>query len=316
MNCNKHCRFFLLIKMDQEYCTGLYNNYFSMMEEPIFCRGWEKEVLHPDVIDENSLREWFVYFHQLYRNSFRSRNWDQDIVCVINDIKTLALTDNDFLPDYENKTVDDLDYLLRYAPVVKCDLKSLVIEKEGYDPAVLWYKDRNWPSAILYYMLSNRLLNNLDGVFVQSIILGYGYTSTILYELNNSYIMTTKIFHDFWKNNIENFILDYYNKTSVLLTNEDSYMIAGMLVENNYTYFRDNISLEDLKHMYNLFYTDYVNLTNTSGFTMEDFNREKAVIDNFLYLIRQNNSLMLFARANNSYHVIAQEAQLLNSLDA
>lgn len=55
-------------------------------------------------------------------------------------LKTLALTNNDFYPDPDDKI---FDLYLRYTPMVNCDLKAIVIDKEGVDPAVLWYKDKN-----------------------------------------------------------------------------------------------------------------------------------------------------------------------------
>lgn len=52
--------------MSKNYCNEIYNDYFSKLEEPIFCRGWEKDFPHPDNVDGTFLKEWFIYI-EYYR---------------------------------------------------------------------------------------------------------------------------------------------------------------------------------------------------------------------------------------------------------
>lgn len=87
------------------------------MESPVFCRGQDKPLSHPNRISHKLLDEWLIYFIKPYRNDFNSTNWDHDIVCVLKDKKkltfTLTLTENDNFDIFDET---NLDFGLRYIP--------------------------------------------------------------------------------------------------------------------------------------------------------------------------------------------------------
>lgn len=150
--------------------------------------------------------------------------------------------------------------------------------------------------------------DNYRSRFMQSILLGYTYKSSIAYSINTSnYITHTNIFKNIWFSKIRGEVEKITNKTGNKPTEFDYLYIADMLVSENKEYISKNISLDDILIMYKLFYKDFVNASNTQGFTQFDFEQEQKLVEHLVLSIQQNEKFKLFARANDSINILNQE---------
>lgn len=310
----------------EEECAKFTKKYADRMESFVFCRGWDKPLPHPNKISTKLLNEWLIYFIKPYRNNFSSTNWDHDIVCVLKGEKKLAFTENDNFDIFDET---NLDLELRYIPQLYCNLRTIVIDDVS-DPSYIWYKAENWEWAVMYYLYINDMLeeykftfSSFNSDFIHSILLDYTYNSSIMYFLKpgqwiiSNYLLKTavfrKLFADYFKKSpvfadyIERIDYDEYLNADPDMQNR----VHRIIILENINYFLKNLTLKMKKMIYQEVYNKYFEMVKNPSYSIEEFEKQKSIVEKYLHKIRKNKVLEAFGRSNNIMDLISTEAKNL-----
>ena len=263
--------------------------YSSLMGKNSYPVGWKDKIIAPKHASPGYIHRIvsYIVLGHYGNNGFESSNWDQDIFCVINGTKPISLTENDYtypfrIPAGADMTFmpEKLDLELRYIGMRYLGLKGLITDT-GYDPAVIWYKDENWPSAIYYYLFERRLAP--DNKFTGSILLGYGYQSTLI-------------------NNV-----DYGFKRQIISYLSGSANISFETLEK----IIDALPAEQLYDIYEKWYVEYKKIADDPEYSRREYDTEKARINRNLKTISENPLFAAYAQANSIEDNLKREAMKL-----
>lgn len=284
--------------MVETYCNEIREQYNSKLGNPIYCRGWMKNIPPPNNISETLLSEIIKYLLDTYLNVLKYSKWDHDIICVFNDEKTLAITDSDYFP--QNNSSKDFDYFLRYTASKNCNLRVMKFNVDE-SPYLIWYKNEHWANALLYYHLTTNFSS--EGYnFVEFIVSGNTYNSSIIYLIQDvvGYLTETNIFRQLWIDTLQ----EFYKLNERYPSDYEKRQLAENIYKHHSKYIQDNMPYEDMIKFYNAFYNKYKDLTMKEGFTRRDFKMQQDIVKRWLKHIKDNEKLKLYSRSDDSIAIV------------
>ena len=271
--------------------------YESLVDEDSYPTGWDKEIIPPNRASPEYVRRilYYINFSHYGFNGFTSPNWDQDIFFVVNGRKPISLTENDYsypfrLPSDLQVEEEPLDLELRYIAVRYMGLKGLLIDRLD-DPFVIWYRDENWARAIYYYLYNKKLIDSNQ--FTASILLGYGYQSTLINVVRYEY---TRYVRQSIRNSIT---------TEKVLRSKPQ---SDTLLQENLKEILDTMPEAELYSIYAQWFAGYEEVINDVKYSRARYDFELNRINQNLELIKENHLFAAYARADSVEDNLANEA--------